>query len=145
LESRHCVEIELTSGSSQNNSNIEHEINFPQVSWRAHRYVNHATNRLKIAVEGAPVPGSLTCPATSSWCREYNYDHFGGRGQLPGFGQAYSGWLKQRLPKPGNCPPAQSPCANSTMHMAVPTSQSAFYAGNNRLRRNGSAAYNKFG
>jgi YD repeat-containing protein len=62
-------------------------------------------NRLKIAVEGAAVPGSMTCPVTTSWCQEYNYDHFGNR------------WVSSNLP----------------LHLATPTSSAAFSATTNRL------------
>ena len=65
--------------ATQNNGNLKGQtIAAPGFS-QTQYYEYDATNRLKIAVEGAPVPGSLTCPATSSWCREYNYDHFGNR------------------------------------------------------------------
>jgi len=62
-------------------------------------------NRLKIAVEGAAVPGSMTCPVTTSWCQEYNYDHFGNR------------WVTSNL----------------SLHLATPTSSAAFSATTNRL------------
>jgi RHS repeat-associated protein len=62
-------------------------------------------NRLKIAVEGAAVPGSMTCPVTTSWCQEYNFDHFGNR------------WVASNLP----------------LHSATPTSAAAFSATTNRL------------
>ncbi len=52
------------------------------------------------------MPGTKTCPATASWCREYDFDHFGNR------------WIA---------------FSNRSLHMATPTSQSAFQATTNRL------------
>jgi len=69
-------------------------------------YEDDETNRLQIAVEGATVPMDKTCPTTSSWCREYDYDHFGNR------------WVGY---------------SNRSLHMATPTSAGAYTATTNRL------------
>ena len=69
-------------------------------------YEYDEVNRLAIAVEGATVPMNKTCPATASWCREYDYDHFGNR------------WIGY---------------SNRSLHMATPTSAGAFSATTNRL------------
>ena len=93
------------SAGSNNGNLMDQTITAPGFS-QSQYYEYDQINRLKIAVEGAAVPGTKTCPATASWCREYDFDHFGNR------------WIG---------------FSNRTLHMATPTSQSAFQGTTNRL------------
>ena len=96
--------------ATANNGNLMSQaINLPSFS-QTQYYEYDEVNRLKVASEGAAIPGSKTCPATSSWCREYGYEHFGNR------------WVAY---------------SNNTLHMATPTSAADFDAATNRLAATG--------
>ena len=92
--------------ATANNGNLMSQaINLPSFS-QTQYYEYDEVNRLKVASEGAAIPGSKTCPVTSSWCREYGYEHFGNR------------WVAY---------------SNNTLHTATPQSVADFQITTNRL------------
>ena len=64
--------LRLRAPPTANNGNLMLQaINLPGFS-QTQYYEYDAVNRLQVAAEGATIPASKTCPATNSWCREYN-------------------------------------------------------------------------